>query len=127
MAEVDPCDVEGKWMGCFESVPGVSFCLKIHVRHQGSTVDLGFFVHVGNRMNGGAEGRIESGKGVVITNASDHFSRTQMGCSRHVNQVESLVMSMLSNLKLLARVSRTELSATYKEYCIPKKMILTKE
>ena len=128
---VDPCDVKGKWRGQFESVPGVGFTLdvRIDVEPVDSMLALRFFakVNCGNKISGGTQGRMESGKGVVITNASDHFSSTQMGCSRHVSQVESLVMSMLSNLKLLARVSETELSATYEVQSIPKIMILTKE
>ena len=126
MAEVDPCDVEGKWMGCFESVPGVSFCLKIHVRHQGSTVDLGFFVHVGNRMNGGAEGHMESGKGIIITRTGGLVT-TLMGCPPDVAQVENLMEAMIRNLKLLVRVSKSELCATYEEQGIPRSLVLTQE
>ena len=124
---VDPCDVKGKWRGHFESVPGAGFTLdvRIDVNPVDSTLQLGFFAKVGNNIGGGAEGRIESGKGVVITNASNQFSMTEKGCEPDVLRVESLVMSMLSNLKLLARVSRTELSATYEEQGIPTTMILT--
>ena len=126
---VDPCDVKGKWRGQFESVPGVGFTLdvRIDVNPVDSTLQIGFFAKVGNNIGGGAEGRIESGKGVVITNASNQFSTSLMECEPDVDQVESLVMSMLSNLKLLARVSETELSATYEVQSIPKIMILTKE
>ena len=137
---VDPCDVEGEWRGQFESG---SCTLKVSIHVEPATclqkifriqpgVAVGFSAKVCNKISGGTQGRMESGKGVVITKPSKRsigFYTTLMFCDGPRMRVESQVMSMVSRLILLARVSPTELSATYTTYIkqdIPSTMILTK-
>ena len=123
----DPCNIAGDWEGRHESMPDATFRLSISVEQREQTaVFLDLRAKVINNIFRGAEGRAETGKGVIITKVKPGRS-TLMGSSPEWMQLESTVSGMIGSAQMFSLVSRTELSLTYSQQGNPTTMILTRE